>query len=581
VDLKASDGIVDGDRSAEGAKPAVDSATDRRRLNIAGAERTGVGSITTDDTAADLHGANVRLCCDQGRADTGFSRLCAKVTAHDDMLNAVINEDICRALSAPAGNIMTNAECADLAADVHGTGTWLFAADNGAHDRDAPDIAGVLSLGDHNLSAEDISLDQNLRHGTGDGAGQIRGAGTGAEASEALQGEALKRGRARAGVTADDPAEIAVDAYFAQVIGTAIDLADIHEAIATFVAARRNNFKVGIGKGGIGEVDHRNLISANDDIASELEAALVNSDSDFVPIDVCQNQRRRGNASFKRLHHFAVIAVPAELANSRIRGAGAGFPVRRIIPPPSPLFAIFPTMEITPLGDSALNVRVCNGFNENPASALESVLDALRRLEDAQLPGVIELAPAYTSVAVFFDPVCVIEASGTASAANDSLAEKIREVLAGKVNPDAVVVAEPRLVTIPVCYGGELGPDIDEVARLTGFSPDEIIKRHTTAEYRVHCIGFSPGFPYLGGLPPELATPRRATPRKSVPAGSVGIGGAQTGVYPLPSPGGWHLIGRTPSRLFAIETDPPTLLRAGDLVRFQSITRVEFDAWTE
>jgi inhibitor of KinA len=119
------------------------------------------------------------------------------------------------------------------------------------------------------------------------------------------------------------------------------------------------------------------------------------------------------------------------------------------------------------------------------------------------------------------------------------------------------------------------------VARHTGFSAEEVIQRHTAAEYRVHCIGFSPGFPYLGGLPPELATPRRATPRKIVPAGSVGIGGAQTGVYPLPSPGGWHLIGRTPCQLFSVEKSPPAMLRTGDRVRFRSITREEFEAWTE
>jgi inhibitor of KinA len=238
-------------------------------------------------------------------------------------------------------------------------------------------------------------------------------------------------------------------------------------------------------------------------------------------------------------------------------------------------------MEITPLGDSALNVRVCDGFDENPALALESVLDALRRLGGAQLPGVIELAPAYTSVAVFYDPVSVIEASRDAGAANEWLADRIREVLGAKIDPGVAVKEEPRLVTIPVCYGGQFGPDLDDVAKHTGFSPEEVIRRHTTAEYRVHCIGFSPGFPYLGGLPSELATPRRATPRKAVPAGSVGIGGNQTGVYPLSSPGGWHIIGRTPCRLFAVELDPPTSLRAGDRVGFRAITREEFDAWTE
>jgi inhibitor of KinA len=237
-------------------------------------------------------------------------------------------------------------------------------------------------------------------------------------------------------------------------------------------------------------------------------------------------------------------------------------------------------MEITPLGDSALNIRVCASFDENPALALDCVLNALQRLERAQLPGVIELAPAYTSVAVFFDPVRVMEEGGPEVAADEWLANKIRDAMTRDSDPASVTI-EPRLVTIPVCYGGEYGPDIDDVADHTGLSPDEVVHQHSSAEYRVHCLGFSPGFPYLGGLPPKLAIPRRATPRKVVPAGSVGIGGTQTGVYPLRSPGGWHLIGRTPSRLFTVEADPPTLLRAGDRVRFQSITREEFDAWTE
>jgi inhibitor of KinA len=237
-------------------------------------------------------------------------------------------------------------------------------------------------------------------------------------------------------------------------------------------------------------------------------------------------------------------------------------------------------MEITPLGDSAFIVRVCDRFDDNPATTLDRVLEALQRLEAAKLPGVIEITPAYTSVAVFFDPTRVVEAGDPAAAADEWLAGKVRAVMAGTTDPSTTAI-EPRTVTIPVCYGGECGPDLADVAIHAGLSPDEVVRRHSVAEYRVHCIGFSPGFAYLGGLPSELATPRRATPRKVVPAGSVGIGGAQTGVYPLPSPGGWQLIGRTPRRLFTVETDPPTLLRAGDRVHFQSITREEFDAWTE
>ena len=116
------------------------------------------------------------------------------------------------------------------------------------------------------------------------------------------------------------------------------------------------------------------------------------------------------------------------------------------------------------------------------------------------------------------------------------------------------------------------------MAEHTRLSADEVVDLHSRAEYRVACIGFVPGFPFLTGLAKKLATPRRATPRKEISPGSVGIGGPQTGIYPLRSPGGWNLIGRTPLRLFDPQQDPPTLLRAGDRVRFRAITREEFDA---
>ncbi|HEV3410347.1 MAG TPA: 5-oxoprolinase subunit PxpB [Chthoniobacterales bacterium] len=135
-----------------------------------------------------------------------------------------------------------------------------------------------------------------------------------------------------------------------------------------------------------------------------------------------------------------------------------------------------------------------------------------------------------------------------------------------------------REVAIPVCYEREFALDLDAVARHTGLSPDEVVQRHSAARYVVGCVGFTPGFPYLSGLPPELATPRRTAPRTQVPAGSVGIGGAQSGIYPQVSPGGWNIIGRTPLRLFDLAQNPPALLQAGNRVRFRAISRAEFDA---
>lgn len=126
----------------------------------------------------------------------------------------------------------------------------------------------------------------------------------------------------------------------------------------------------------------------------------------------------------------------------------------------------------------------------------------------------------------------------------------------------------PRRVAIPVNYGGEAGPDLEQVARHCGLSAKEVIQRHAVADYTVYCLGFQPGFAYLGGLDPLIATPRRAEPRLVVPAGSVGIGGAQTGIYPAVTPGGWQIIGHTPLVLFDPAREPPTLLLPGDRVRF-------------
>ncbi|MEA3207746.1 MAG: inhibitor of KinA [Chthoniobacter sp.] len=237
-------------------------------------------------------------------------------------------------------------------------------------------------------------------------------------------------------------------------------------------------------------------------------------------------------------------------------------------------------MEITPLGDCALLVRVRDRIAKVPSETLREVLAVLRRLEIARVPGVIELAPAYTTVAVFFDPVRVVAAGAPPDAVFDWLAERIRQGVEGVPEADGGV-RTARLVEIPVCYGGEFGPDLDEVARHTGLTADEIVRRHHAVEYCVHGLGFTPGFPYLSGLSPELAVPRRATPRTAVPAGTVAIGGAQTGIYPLRSPGGWRLIGRTPRTLFSVQQEPPALLRPGDRVRFRPITRDEFERWIQ
>jgi len=238
-------------------------------------------------------------------------------------------------------------------------------------------------------------------------------------------------------------------------------------------------------------------------------------------------------------------------------------------------------MEIISLGDSALVVRLRERFDDAPEETLEEVLRTLRRIKDAAIPGVIELAPAYTSVAVFFDPVAIVKAGGTAEELLAWLATRIRAALTTPTGEGRFLPEHSRRVEIPICYDPEFAPDLEEVARHARISPKAVADLHSAAEYRVACLGFVPGFPFLAGLPKQLATPRRSAPRKNVPAGSVGIGGAQTGIYPLRSPGGWNLIGRTPLQLFDPAKDPPTLLRAGDCVRFRAITRDEFDAAVE
>lgn len=232
-------------------------------------------------------------------------------------------------------------------------------------------------------------------------------------------------------------------------------------------------------------------------------------------------------------------------------------------------------MQITPLGDSALIVELGDAINE--ATHLH-VQAARRALVAEPLPGVSEVVPAYTTVTLFYDPCAVVQAGAPVAEIAEWLGVQVRARLK---NPPKTAKSKPRTIEVPVCYGGEHGPDLNRVATQARLAPEEVVRRHAKAEYRVHLIGFAPGFPYLGGLPKELVTPRHAKPRMTVPAGSVGIGGEQTGIYPQSTPGGWNLIGRTPLRLFRPEDDPPVLLQAGDIVKFRAITPAEFEKLKE
>ncbi|MEO6918201.1 MAG: 5-oxoprolinase subunit PxpB [Collimonas sp.] len=173
----------------------------------------------------------------------------------------------------------------------------------------------------------------------------------------------------------------------------------------------------------------------------------------------------------------------------------------------------------------------------------------------AHWPHVRDVVPGMNNLTILFDPL---------ASDGSQLAEKLQAAW----DADSISQKAGRKIEIPVVYGGDSGPDLEQVAIHTGLSPADIVKRHTAAEYIVYFIGFQPGFPYLGGLDPQLATPRRSEPRLLVPAGSVGIGGSQTGIYPAASPGGWQLIGRSELQLFDPAANPPTLLQPGDRVRF-------------
>lgn len=195
------------------------------------------------------------------------------------------------------------------------------------------------------------------------------------------------------------------------------------------------------------------------------------------------------------------------------------------------------------------------------------VLRLLRALQIEPLPWLRNLQPAYCSLLVGFDP-CQIDHPQVESAVRQAARE-------AKDVPSPT----PRRVEIPVCYGGEFGPDLEQVAALRGLKPERVVELHTSVLYRSYFLGFAPGFAYLGDLSSELATARLPTPRKKVTAGSVAIADRQTGVYPFASPGGWRLLGRTPLSMFRADRDPMGLISFGDEVRFFPITIAEFAKW--
>jgi len=228
-------------------------------------------------------------------------------------------------------------------------------------------------------------------------------------------------------------------------------------------------------------------------------------------------------------------------------------------------------MKLEPMGDTAVVATLGSGIDPATLASVSSLAVAIRAAGRA---GITDVVPAYASVTAFYDPAPFAEDGGDAYAAVCRFIESCAAKATGAPAGPAA-----RQVEIPVCYGGEFGPDLAAVAAHCGIDGAEVVRLHSGADYLVHAIGFTPGFPYLGGLPDQLRTPRRDTPRARVPAGSVAIGGSQTGVYPVESPGGWRIIGRTPLALFRPRLQPASLLSPGDRVRFRVITAPELESW--
>lgn len=217
--------------------------------------------------------------------------------------------------------------------------------------------------------------------------------------------------------------------------------------------------------------------------------------------------------------------------------------------------------EIRPEGDSALLIVFGTEISRDTNRLVSA---AARRVREQGIRGVVDMIPAFVSLLVCYDPRVI---------SCGALRARLETILQAEAETRETA---GRVFEIPVCYGGEFGPDLPFIASHAGLTEREVVDIHTSRDYLVYMLGFLPGFCYLGGLDERIHTPRLETPRLKIPAGSVGIGGSQTGIYPLESPGGWRLLGKTPVRTWDPDRDVPILMQAGDSIRFVEITAAEF-----
>ncbi|WP_270487369.1 5-oxoprolinase subunit PxpB [Clostridium fessum] len=212
-------------------------------------------------------------------------------------------------------------------------------------------------------------------------------------------------------------------------------------------------------------------------------------------------------------------------------------------------------------GDSA----VCVEFGNEISPEINKKIRAFKiAVEKSDIPGIVETVPTYRSLLVHYHPEVI---------GFKALTEEFDKLM-GSLS--SIPIPPPTVIEIPVLYGGEMGPDIENVAEHNHKTVEEVIKIHTSEEYLIYMIGFIAGFPYLGGMSKEIATPRLKSPRVKIEGGSVGIAGEQTGIYPVASPGGWQLIGRTPLKLYDADREKPVLLEAGQYIKFAAVTEEEY-----